>query len=64
MSLKHSKRHTESLLEDIVLEYFEIRVGLHLSFPFVEGRFHELEIEGVERILAPKFQLELVFPLD
>ena len=57
MSLKRGKRLAKVLLEDFVLEYFDVRVGLRLPLPFMEGRFDELEIEGVEGIPTPKFQL-------
>ena len=39
-------------------------MSLHLSFPLEQGLLHKLEVESVECILTPKFQLELVLPLD
>ena len=64
MGLKRSKCLTKLLLKGILFKDLKLRAGSHLPFPLVEGGFHDLEIAGVESISAPKFQLELVLPLN
>ena len=64
MRLERSERHVECLVKGILLVNLNLRLSLHLPLPFEEDLFHASQIEGVESVLTPKVQLELIFPLD